>query len=92
MSTRLESETNEDNEGTGEGKQTGYPTFTHTVPNSSFRNPTPLDILDLFPLSPLSHHCHHFQGPPHTVASLPDPEEPEPAGNSSSDTRVILHL
>ena len=44
---RLDSETNEDNESTGEGKQTSYPAFTRTVPNSPFRNPTPLDVPNL---------------------------------------------
>ena len=53
MSTRLESGMNEDNESTEEGKQTSYPAFTRTVPNSSFHNSTSPNIPNLNGILPL---------------------------------------
>ena len=83
------------------GEQTSYPTFTPTVPNNSFRNPTPLDVpnpngilslprsISPFPSESPSPPLSGLSVLPPTVASLPDPEEPELAGNLSLDTSLV---
>ena len=100
MSARLKSETNEDNEAQ-RGNRSAIPPSLVLFPIAHFGiQPFLLSqILMAFTRLPISISPFPSESPtpplsgisvlPPTVAPPPDPEEPEPAGNSSLDTSLV---
>ena len=101
MSARLKSETNEDNEAQRRGNGPAIPPSLVLFPIAHFGIQPFLMSQILMAFTRLPRFISPFpsESPtpplsgisvlPPTVASLPDPEEPEPAGNSSLDMSLV---
>ena len=101
MSARLKSETNEDNEAQRRGNRPAIPPSLLLFPIAHFEIQPFLmsQILMAFTRLPISTSPFPSESPtpplsgisvlPPTVAPPLDPEDPEPAGNSSLDTSLV---